>query len=384
MIYPFWFSLFFILYAYLGYLLLLWVLVHIRGDKESNHLDEGNTFRPSVTLIISAYNEEEVIEDKILNSVALVYPKELLEIVVVSDASQDNTDRIAARYSGKGIVLRRYEGRIGKTECLNSAVPLARGDIIIFSDANSLYDRNAVQELVKHFRDPRIGFVTGSTRYVSPLQSDGIVEPIGIYSRLEMLTKDLESRIGSCVGADGAIFAVRKGLYRQLKEFDINDLVIPFRIIAEGFRGVFEKEAFCLEHVAKSMKGEFYRQVRITSRTIRAIVSNIVLLNPFRFGFYSIELFSHKICKLCVPFFLIVCLITNLLILDDGKAYAYMLFGQVAFYILAAIHASALPVKGLSSLLSIPKTFAVANCAILWGWLKYFRGETYTTWRTGR
>ena len=384
MIYLFWISLFFILYSYLGYLLLLWVLNHIRGGKENNHLDEGDIFQPRVTLIISAYNEEEVIEDKILNSMALLYPKELLEIVVVSDASQDNTEQIAKLYSGQGIVLRRFEGRIGKTGCLNKAVPLAKGDIIIFSDANSLYDRQAVQELVKHFRDPQIGFVTGCTMYVSPMRRDGIVQPIGMYSRLEMLTKDIESRIGSCVGADGAIFAVRKGLYRQLRESDINDLVVPFRVIIEGFRGLFEKKAFCVEHVAGNMKGEFYRQVRITSRTIRAVVGNVALLNPFKFGFYSIELFSHKICKLCVPFFLIVCLITNLLILNEGKAYAYLLFGQVAFYILAAIRASVLPVKGLSFFLSIPKTFAVANCAILWGWLKYLRGETYAIWRTGR
>ena len=384
MIYIFWLSILFILYAYVGYPMLLWVLAIFKTRRTSKCTAECDTSRKEVTLIISAYNEEKVIENKILNSLAIEYPGELLEIMVVSDASEDNTDRIVSNYADRGIVLQRYEGRLGKTECLNRTVPAAKGDIIIFSDANSLYDGNAVRELVKHFGDPAIGFVTGSSKYISSQASEPILEPIGIYSKLEQLTKGLESRIGSCVGADGAIFAIRKNLYKSLKRSDINDLVIPFNIIEQGYSGIFEKGAFCLENAAKNMEGEFYRQVRITSRTLRAIASHSILLNPFRFGSFSFALFSHKVCKLCVPFFLMTFMAANIIMLPRGGVFAVVLVLQLMFYAMAALHSFMDKVSGLSSFLSIPKTFAVANYAILMGWFKYFRGETFTTWTTGR
>jgi cellulose synthase/poly-beta-1,6-N-acetylglucosamine synthase-like glycosyltransferase len=377
----FWLSIFFILYAYVGYPLLLWLLTSFRAGRMPDNSADSARFDSSVTLLISAYNEEEVIEKKILNSLAIDYPKELLEIVVVSDASRDNTDRIVERYADQGIVLNRHEGRIGKTECLNRAVPSAKGRIIVFSDANSLYDAHAVRGLVKHFGDPKIGFVTGSTRYISSLTGEPTAEPIGLYSRLEHLTKSFESKIGSCVGADGAIFAIRKNLYQALKQSDINDLVIPFTIIEQGHRGIFENGAFCLEPAAKNMSKEFERQIRITNRTIRAIVSHRILLNPLRFGIFSFELVSHKICKLFVPFFLILCLVSNLLVVNTSMVYAALLSVQVAFYILAVARA---PLKGFSSLVSIPKTFAMTNCAIAIGWLKYLKGETFTTWGPSR
>ena len=335
----------------------------------------------TVTLIISAYNEEQVIEKKVLNSLAINYPRDLLNIVVVSDASNDGTDQIVEKFSEQGVVLSRHEGRIGKTECLNRTVPESRGEIIIFSDANSIYDINAVSELVKHFRNPEIGFVTGYTKYTSSQTGGLTAEPIGLYSRLEHMAKSLESSIGSCVGADGAIFAIRKKLYTSLKPTDINDLVIPFTIIEKKYRGIFEINAFCLEPTAKNLEKEFRRQVRIANRTIRAIVNHRILLNAFRFGMFSFELFSHKICKLLVPLFMLSCLTTNLFISNRSIIYAAFLALQAIFYTLAFLK---IPRKGLSSLFEIPKTFTVANFAIALGWLKYFKGETYTTWGTSR
>ena len=364
--------------------MLLWVLALFRAKRNTECLTQCDIAQLKVTLIISAYNEEKVIENKILNSLAIEYPKELFEIIVVSDASEDNTDRIVRRYSGERLFLQRYEGRLGKTECLNKAVPLANGEIIIFSDANALYDSYSVRELVKHFCDSKIGFVTGATKYIASMHEDRISESIGLYSRLEQITKGIESRISSCVGADGAIFAIRKKLYRQLQDSDINDLVIPFMVIEQGFRGVFDGNAFCREHIAQNMGREFYRQVRITSRTIRAIVNHRTLLNPFRYGLFSFELFSHKICKLCVPYFLLLCLITNVLVSGKGTVYAFLLFTQAAFYVLAAIKSPLPSLHGISSLLAIPKTFALTNFAILWGWVKYFKGETFTAWGINR
>ena len=383
MIYLFWFSIIFVFYAYFGYPLLLLLFTAVNKRKYSEQTGRVDNFEPKVALLISAYNEEKVIEDKILNSLELNYPKELLEVVVVSDGSSDMTNEIAARYANKGVVLRYFEGRIGKTACLNRVVPLAKDDIIVFSDANSRYDKEAIKELVKHFADKKIGFVTGGTKYVAE-EGNGIANSIGLYSKIEQLTKALETKISSPVGADGAIFAIRKSLYQPLKEYDINDLVIPLNIIKQGFRGIYEPEAFCVEKTSKGANGEFNRQVRITNRTIRAIVNNRELLNPFKHGIFSFQLISHKVCKLLVPYFLILLFFTNILLIRGEFLYTAALSGQIVIYLLSWLGYSGYSLNGLSKLINISHTFINVNYAILWGWIKYIQGEKYTTWGTVR
>lgn len=338
---------------------------------------------PKVTLLISAYNEEAVIKDKILNSLALNYLKGMIEIVVVSDGSEDRTKDIVEQYRERGIILRHYDGRIGKTACLNKAVQLARGDIIVFSDANSNYDKEAVNIMVTNFVDESIGFVTGTTKYITNKYS-GSIESVGLYSRIEKLTKTLESKISSCVGCDGAIFAIRKNLYQSLKEYDINDFVIPLNVVKQGYRGILDGNAFCNEKTASDIKGEFNRQVRITNRTIRAIFNNVVLMNPFRHGFFSFELFSHKLCKFLVPFFMLALFFTNIILTTQGLLYIIILILQICSYLIALFKYYERHFKGLSSLASAAHTFITVNLAILLGWLKYLKGETYTTWSTGR
>jgi cellulose synthase/poly-beta-1,6-N-acetylglucosamine synthase-like glycosyltransferase len=332
-----------------------------------------------VSLLISAYNEEGIIEEKILNSLELNYPKELLEIVVVSDGSSDRTNEIVERYHEKGVILKHYDGRIGKTACLNRAMKAVRGDIIVFSDANSKYDRNAIAELEKHFQNEEVGFVTGRTKYVSQ-EGSKVLDTIGVYSSIEELTKKLESKIGSCVGADGALFAIRNNLYKELKDSDINDLVIPFSIVKRGFKGVFEEKAICYEGVKKTKQGEFSRQVRITSRTIRAIVNNRELLNPFRFGMFAFELISHKVCKLFVPFLLLILLGANIALIKNSVFYVCTLAGQLVFYAFACLGYLQRNPSWLTRISHVCSTFLLVNLAILKGWIKFLKGETYVTW----
>lgn len=384
MIYIFWFSIIFVFYAYFGYpLVLLLFSIFNNKKKYPEHEVRVDNYYPKVMLLISAYNEEDVIEAKILNSLELDYPKELLEIVVVSDGSSDRTNEIAAQYADKGIVLRYFEGRIGKTACLNEAVSLAKGEVIVFSDANSKYNKDAIRKLADHFSDETIGFVTGGTKYITEA-GNGIANSIGLYSKIEQLTKVLESKISSPVGADGAIFAIRKGLYQPLKGYDINDLVIPLNIIKQGFRGIYEPEAFCIEKTSKGAKGEFNRQVRITNRTIRAIVNNRELLNPFNHGSFSFQLISHKVCKLLVPYFLILLFFTNILLIRGEFLYTAALSGQIVIYLLSWLGYRGYGLNGLSKLINMSHTFINVNYAILWGWIKYIKGETYTTWNTSR
>jgi hypothetical protein len=194
------------------------------------------------------------------------------------------------------------------------------------------------------------------------------------------MTKEFESRLGSCIGADGAIFAIRKELYLPLKDYDINDLVIPLSINQQGYRGVLQPEAVCFEKDAGSPKGEFHRQVRITSRTIRAIINYRQLLNPFGFGLLSFELFSHKVCKLLVPFFLVALLVSNLLLSGSGDFFLTTLIAQGIFYVGAGV-AVFVPHGGLlTRMAKMASTFVVVNAAIALAWVKYFQGETFTTW----
>jgi glycosyltransferase involved in cell wall biosynthesis len=376
----FWSSLFMVFYAYGGYPIILLVISFFKGDSGGlREPNPSNDHRPKVSLLISAYNEESVIEAKILNSLSLDYSRDLLEIIVISDGSTDKTCEIVERYADKGIVLRHYEGRIGKTECLNRSVPVAQGNIIVFSDANSQYDRSAIKEMVGHFNDEKMGFVTGWTKYLSG-GKEGNADSLGMYARIELWTKALESLIDSCVGADGAIFAIRKELYNPLYPHDINDFVIPLQINRQGYRGVLEENAFCFEKSAGGGKGEFFRQVRITNRTIRAIFNNAGLLSPLKYGIFSFELFSHKICRFLVPFFLLILIITNIILIGKGTICLISFAVQVSFYLLALSHNRGRKIKYLSGPVSLIHTFVLVNAAVFWAWITYLRGETFTTW----
>ena len=186
--------------------------------------------------------------------------------------------------------------------------------------------------------------------------------------------------IGSCVGADGAIFAIRKDLYRPLKGYDLNDLVIPLNIIKSGFRGGLDEDAFCVEDTAGSGKGEFNRQVRITARTLRAIFNNASLLNPIKYGLFSFEVFSHKVLRLTAPFFLLALFMANAALIFEGPLYAVVFSAQSVFYMAALLECAGAGLSLTKKLFSASYTFSAVNAAILWGWVKYLKGETFVTW----
>jgi len=378
--FTFWVLIVFTLYAYVGYPLVLKIL-SVFSDKA---VIRGHDC-PRVSLIISAYNEEKWIREKLENSISLDYPRENLEIIVVSDASTDGMEDIARTYESVGVRTLRIEGRLGKAMCLNHVVPAATGEILVFSDANSLYQPAAIKNLVRNFADPTIGFVTGHTKYRDVDDSSGSYETVSLYSRVELVTKRLESRLGACVGADGAIFAIRKGLYRPLRSEDINDFVIPLNIIGQGFRGILEEAAYCIEESASGKKGEYLRQVRISNRTLRALFAYRHLFNVFKFGLLSVELFSHKMAKYLVPFALLGILIVNAFLLGDGVLYRGVFAGQLLFYGTALLGSilkeTKFPLRGL---LQFSRSFTSANLAILKGWFTLVQGEKFITWQKAR
>ncbi len=280
-------------FIYAGYPLLLALVVRLRGPRpvrRSDHL-------PPVSRVISAYNEADVIARKIENTLEIDYPRDLFEVVVISDASTDGTDEIAAEYTkSHGVVVARQAERAGKTAGLNRVVPTLRGDIVVFSDANAMYEPNALKTLVRNFGDPQVGCVTGQARYVDGAKTAADAGE-RTYWDYEIYLKQLETAVGSTVGGDGAIYAIRKHLWKTLPSTGINDFLNPLQIVDGGWRAVYEPEAVCYEETAGTPSREYRRRVRIVSRSWQAVFQVPGVLNPFRTGWFAMSLVSHKMLR---------------------------------------------------------------------------------------
>lgn len=373
----FWTSLAVVAYVYAGYPLALLVLARRRLP-----LRPVQDRLPSVTLIISVFNEERCIAAKLDNCLALDYPADRLEIVVVSDASTDATDAIVDGYAEKGISLLRMERRGGKTLGLNAAVERARGDVVVFSDANAMYRPDAIRALVAPFADAAVGAVIGESSYADADSDAGRSE--SLYWRYETAVKRLESRNGSVVGGDGAIYAVRRALYCPMSADAISDFVNPLQVVRAGYRCIYEPAASSSEETAGGFSKEFRRKVRIVNRAWRALMSMKELLNPFRYGQFAWQLVSHKLLRWLVPLFLLTGFVANALLVGEHLVYRLTFAGQVLFYVLAGVGVVLRKRDNLAILLYIPYYFCLVNVASARGILEAYRGKTYTTWSTAR
>ena len=374
----FWVSLALIAYVYVGYpLLLLLVNALVRPKPVA-----AAEITPKTTLIVSAFNEEDVIGDKIRNSLALDYPMDALEIVIVSDASDDDTDAIVQAFPEENVKLLRMEDRGGKTLGLNAAVAAATGEIVVFSDANAMYDAKAMRFLVGNFADPAVGAVVGESTYEAPENDADQSE--SSYWQYEIGIKRLETRLGSVVGGDGAIYAIRRELYRPMPADALSDFVNPLQIVDQGYRCVYEPRAFSVEESAGQFDKEFRRKVRIVNRAWRATMRMRSMLNPFAHGFFALKFWSHKLLRWLVPLFLLVLLIASAAIATRHPVYLAALAGQLLFYSLALIGALARRRYNLPFFVSVPYYFCLVNIAGLKGIAEYYLGKSYTTWATPR
>lgn len=351
--------------------------VYIISQFVNNSWDKRD-IAPRVTIVISVYNEERVIAEKIKNALSLKYPDGLLEIIVVSDGSIDRTNEIVSGFKDSRLVFKVFPERSGKTACLNRVVPEAEGDIILFTDANSIFPSDMIPKLVRNFYDDDVGLVTGWTKYTEAGSAEGTS---GIYSRLEMKTKYWESLISSCVGADGAVFAVRKNLYKLLGDQDINDFMIPFHVISQGKRVVLEPDAYCFEEPSKGDREEYRRQVRITNRTLMAILKNLRFFNPFFHGSFSFFLFSHKLLRFLVPFFITGAFFVNLFLIKVSPIYISLILIQILFLSLGL---ASLVGKVEGRLTNNCKYFLITLLAQFTGWIRRIRGISDTLWTPQR
>ncbi len=373
MVIAFYLFIFFLVYSYFLYPLLLVVLKPvIRKPWKQKDMELP------VSIVVSAYNEEKVIQDKVLNALSIDYPANLLEVVVSSDGSTDRTNEIVSDIKDPRISFHAFPQRAGKSACLNRVVPHARGEIVLFTDANSALPPLAVRKIVRNFHDREVGLVTGWTKYRGPSGKDGSA---GAYSRYEKLLKVLESAIGSCVGADGAIFAMRKSLYRPLRDDAINDFVLPLNVVEKKKRVVLDPEVFCFEDASERAENEFRRQVRITTRTLWAIRRNMRLLNPRKFGWFSFFMFSHKVMRFLIPLFLAGTFVVNIFLLGLTPFYRLTFLGQALFLVGAS---AGLMIKGRNGMLDACAMLFVTFAAQGLAWLRMLAGIGDTMWTPQR
>lgn len=374
----FWFSAILVIYVYAGYPAILYLYSRF-VPRRQEALPEK---LPRVTLMISAFNEEDCIAEKLENSLALDYPKELLEIIVISDQSSDRTDEIVTGFASRGVKLLRMAERGGKTLGLNAGVAESSGDFLVFSDANAMYREDAIKALIAPFSDSSVGAVVGIATYADAESDAG--ESESLYWKYETAIKEMESQIGSVVGGDGAIYSVRRELFKPMGAAVLSDFVNPLQVIEQGYRCIYEPNAVSVEDVAESFDKEFRRKVRIVNRAWRATMSMKRLLNPLRYGKFAWQLVSHKLLRWLVPLFLVLLLVSNIFILEMGFIYVIALAAQVAFYILAIVGAVIRRKKELPRILYIPYYFCLVNLACAQGIFEAYAGRTYTTWSTAR
>ncbi|MGC2238015.1 MAG: glycosyltransferase family 2 protein [Pyrinomonadaceae bacterium] len=370
----FWISVAALIYVYVGYPLLVYLVSLIRPLEVKK-----SGVAPTVTILITAYNEENAIRAKLENTLQIDYDREKPEILVASDGSTDKTDEIVREFAARGVKLFRQEGRMGKTFTQNKAVEQAKGEIILFSDATTAYEKDVLKVMLPNFADESVGCVAGKLIYVDESKS-GVGKGAQSYWNYETFIKQSESRACSLIGASGCLYAVKKSAYQPMYAEACSDFLICTIVYKQGLRSIYEPEAVCMEETNRQANKEMQMRVRVISQTFTDLWRNREMLNPLRSGFYAVELISHKVLRYAVPLFLIVLLISSVIPAFYSGFFQIVAAVQIFFYVLAFI-AWIFEKSGKSpGILAIPLYFVLTNLASLIGFYKFLSGERYARW----
>ncbi|MFA5515339.1 MAG: glycosyltransferase family 2 protein [Desulfuromonadales bacterium] len=367
------FSVGMVLYIYAGYPLAAAVLARVRARKVRQA-----DLAPTVSILIAAYNEEEVIAATVLNKLSLDYPGARLEVIVVSDGSNDGTDAAVKAIADPRLRLLRQYPRAGKTAALNAAVQLARGEILVFSDANSLFRPDALGKLVRNFADPQVGYVTGKMVYVDArgtIAGDGC----GAYMRYENWLRRQESAFGSVIGVDGGIDAVRRALYRPMRPDQLPDFVLPLAVVDQGYRVVYEPEALLHEASLENPRDEYRMRVRVSLRALWALKDMRHLLAPWRDPVFAWQLWSHKVLRYLSFLFLGGAFLANAALWNAGAPYRLLFSVQILAYAGAALF-HCVRGAGQSRPLRFLYYFLLVNAAAAHAFGKFLLGRKQVLW----
>lgn len=361
-------------YTYVGYPVVVFALSRLLGRAARQ-----SDITPKVSLIIAAYNEEADIQAKLENSLALDYPKDRLEIIVASDCSTDRTDQIVSDYKDRGVRLHRRPERLGKTSAQNHAVKISTGEVLLFSDATTMYERDVLKKIVRSFADPEVGCVTGNVIYLDR-SATAVGKGLRSYWGYEFFLKQCESRIGSLIGVCGCLYAVRRSSYVRLASDMSSDFVIASEIHLQGLRSVYDPEAISSEDTNKRARDEFRMRVRIIEQTISALHRYREVLNLRKHGMFAFQMISHKVMRYVVPALLALMFVSSAALAPSSTFYYWAFIAQSAFYF-AALAGWLGDLAGLKlGPLAIPYYFALSNIASAAAFMKFARGEAHIIW----
>lgn len=367
----FWLSIFVIIYPSIIYpsLVFLLGLVRPRTVKRCSWL-------PFVTVLIPAYNEAQHIAATIQDKLNQDYPRDRLEIIVISDGSTDGTDDIVREFSSQNVRLIRRERREGKAAALNEAVRCARGEILVFSDANSLFAPDAIRRMMENFGDPEVGYVTGNLAY--EVRSAGIAgKGCSAYMKYENALRTLETQVGSIIGVNGGVDAIRRELYSNVPRHLITDFVLPLYVIGTKHRVVYDERVHASEVANTELGSEFRMRIRVGLRALQGITYMRRLCNPVNYPWAAFSLISHKLSRYFCFLFLFIAFLTNLMLVAS-PGYARLFIAQTLTYLLALIGLR----KGMlfRKLTLIPAYLLMTNMAFALAAIKFLQGETMATW----
>ncbi len=374
----FWLCLLLLAYIYAGYPVLARVLGGLLRRRIAYPPDGAYT--PTVTVLIAAFNEARHIAGTVRNKLEQDYPADRLDVIVVSDGSDDGTDDIVRGLGDPRVALVRQEPRQGKTSGLNLIMPQATGEVIVFSDANSLYAPDTVRQLVQPLGDASVGYVTGRMVYKAP---DGSLtgEGCSAYMRYENLLRDWETDLGSIVGVDGGVDAMRRDIYTPMRADQLPDFVQPLTVRERGWRVVYEPRALLYEDALSDTGDEFRMRVRVSLRAWWALKDKAALLNPLRYGVFAWQLWSHKLLRYLGPFFQLGAFVVNTALYfgRGSNFWAAMLAAQLIFYGLAW-YGHVLRRGTRPAVVTLAYYLCVINLASAVAFVQFLRGKKKVTW----
>jgi len=378
-------SLFILFYNYVGYGMLLWVMVRIKRMLVRTAPAPAPPYEPDVTLVVAAYNEEGIITAKIENTLALDYPAHKRRLLFITDGSTDATPQIISRYPE--LQLLHTDKRGGKTAALNRAMEQVQTPYVIFCDANTLLNKDAIRNIVKHYADETVGGVAGEKKVISG-DSSGAAATEGIYWKYESYLKKLDAELYSVVGAAGELFSIRTGLFQPVEEEVIlDDFVISLRINLKGYRIAYAPDAYAMETPSDNIAEEHKRKIRISAGGFQSIVMLRALLNFFRFPVVSFQYISHRVLRWTLsPLSLLLLLVTNimLVIYPGGWLFYTFLLIQVMGYAAAFIGYSLAERNIKISIFYIPFYFLFMNIAVYQGFYRYLTNTQSAAWEKAK
>ncbi|MEC5144380.1 glycosyltransferase family 2 protein [Chitinophaga sp. 212800010-3] len=379
----FWLSVFIVFYSYIGYAILLYITVRVKRLLRRGKRPSTGVFRPEVTFLVAAYNEEDFIADKIMNSLQQQYPADRLHFIFVTDGSSDQTNEIVRRYPAVTLLYRPERG--GKMAAINRAMSMVTTPFVVFSDANTLLNREATGRLMDHFADERVGAVAGEKKVLATT-GGAEAEGEGMYWKYESALKKWDAELYSVMGAAGELIAIRTSLYEQLPDDTIlDDFMLSFRINMKGYTVMYEPDAYAMETSSASLKEEYKRKVRISAGGFQSMSRLLPLLNPFRYPKITWQYISHRVLRWTLaPLCLLLALITNMLLLIIPGQYnsIYVITGilQGLFY-LAALSGYILARKNIKAkYLYVPFYFVFMNVAVYIGFGRFLRKKQSAIW----